>query len=101
MNVQKPHQIVIVGGGAGGLELACRIGRRTRKSKKAVITLVDENLTHVWKPLLHVVAAGSLDAGIEGADYLSLGHRHGFRFRLGKMEGLNRKKKTNLAGTDS
>ena len=56
-------KIVIVGGGAGGLELATRLGRKVGKKGKAQITLVDRNRTHLWKPLLYEVAAGSLDAG--------------------------------------
>ena len=37
----SPHRIVIVGGGAGGLELATRLGNTLGKSKQADITLVD------------------------------------------------------------
>jgi len=56
------HRIVIVGGGAGGLELATRLGKTLGKRKQADVTLVDTNLTHIWKPLLHEVAAGSLNS---------------------------------------
>ncbi len=56
------HRIVIVGGGAGSLELATRLGNKLGKSKRTHITLVDRCPTHVWKPLLDEVAAGSLDA---------------------------------------
>ncbi len=93
MTDRPTHRIVIVGGGAGGLVLACLLGRKAGRAGKADITLVDENLTHLWKPLLHEVAAGSLDPGIEAADYLLLGRRHGFRFRLGSMQRLHREKK--------
>jgi NADH:ubiquinone reductase (H+-translocating) len=55
------HRIVIVGGGAGGLELATRLGDCLGKAGRAQVTLVDRWPTHVWKPLLHEVAAGSLD----------------------------------------
>ncbi len=34
--------------------------------------LVDKNRTHIWKPLLHEVAAGSLDPDIEGAHFAAL-----------------------------
>jgi NADH dehydrogenase len=57
------------------------------------LTLVDENLAHLWKPLLHEVAAGTIDAGIEAIDYLTVAGRHGFRFRLGKMIGLDRRRR--------
>jgi NADH dehydrogenase len=88
----RPHRITIVGGGAGGLELAARMGRTIGKASGAELTLVDENLSHLWKPLLHEVAAGTLDAGIESLDYLALAGHHGFRFRLGKMIGLDRRR---------
>ncbi|HEY7761025.1 MAG TPA: NAD(P)/FAD-dependent oxidoreductase, partial [Burkholderiales bacterium] len=55
------HRIVIVGGGAGGLELATRLGDRLGRRKRAIVTLVDKSRTHLWKPLLHQVAAGSMD----------------------------------------
>ncbi|SSU69827.1 NADH dehydrogenase [Acinetobacter baumannii] len=38
---QNLHHIVIVGGGAGGLELATKLGETIGKSGKAKITLVD------------------------------------------------------------
>jgi NADH dehydrogenase len=58
--------IVIVGGGAGGLELATRLGHRYGKKNKAKIILVDRNRNHIWKPLLHEVAMGSLDINTDG-----------------------------------
>ena len=42
------HQIVIVGGGAGGLELATQLCHRLGKSSKAQMTLVDQKLSHIW-----------------------------------------------------
>jgi NADH dehydrogenase len=83
------HRIVIVGGGAGGLELATRLGDKVGKHK-ADITLVDAALTHVWKPLLHDVAAGALDADVAGLPYIAQARWHNFRFRLGRMQGLDR-----------
>ena len=86
------HQVVIVGGGAAGLELATRLGRKLGKNNLAEITLIDATTTHIWKPLLHEVAAGTLDES-EQVEYLAQAHRSHFRFRLGKMEGLNRPSK--------
>lgn len=54
------QKIVIVGGGAGGLELATFLGHKLGRKKKAEVILVDRNQTHLWKPLLHEVATGSL-----------------------------------------
>jgi NADH:ubiquinone reductase (H+-translocating) len=88
-SVQK---ILIVGGGAAGLELATCLGRRLGKQGLAEVTLLDATSTHIWKPLLHEVASGTL-AEAEEIEYLSQAHRNNFRFRLGRMEGLNRANK--------
>jgi NADH dehydrogenase len=88
------HNIVIVGAGAAGLELATGLGKRFGKSKKAAITLVDANLTHLWKPLLHEVAAGSLNAATEELNYHAQAKWNHFTFELGRMEGIDRAAKT-------
>ena len=87
------HQIVIVGGGAGGLELATRLGNSLGRKGKAEVTLIDRTKTHVWKPLLHEIAAGSMDPDKHELNYLAQAHWHNFRFRLGNMDGLDRVKK--------
>lgn len=84
------HHIVIVGGGAGGLELATRLGNSLGKHKKAEITLIDSTRTHMWKPLLHEIAAGSMNPDKHQLEYLAQAHWHHFHFRLGRMDGLNR-----------
>ncbi|MES2580671.1 MAG: NAD(P)/FAD-dependent oxidoreductase [Pseudomonadota bacterium] len=93
MNTEKLHHIVIVGGGAGGLELATRLGDSLGKKKQAVITLIDSTRTHVWKPLLHEIAAGSMNPDKHELEYLAQAHWHHFNFRLGRMDGLDRVKK--------
>lgn len=87
------HHVVIVGGGAGGLELATRLGDKLGKCGKARITLIDKSKTHVWKPLLHEIAAGSMNPDTHELDYLAQAHWHHFKFRLGSMDGLDRDKK--------
>jgi NADH dehydrogenase len=89
----KMHKIVIVGGGAGGLELATKLGDTLGKKKKAEITLIDCTKTHVWKPLLHEIAAGSMNPDKHELEYMAQAHWHHFRFRLGRMDRLNRRKK--------
>lgn len=90
---RKRHRIVIVGGGAAGLELATGLGNRLGRKKKAEITLVDRSRTHLWKPMLHAVAAGSMNPGEHELDYLAQAHWHHFRFCFGEMIGLDRAKK--------
>lgn len=89
-SIVVPHRVVIVGGGAGGLELATRLGDKLGKKEKAVITLVDKTATHLWKPLLHEVAAGSMDIDKHELEYMAQARWHHFKYRLGAMEGLNR-----------
>lgn len=84
------HHIVVIGGGAGGLELVTRLGNKLGKRKKARITLVDAGLTHVWKPLLHEVASGSLDANANEINYRAHARKHHYEFQLGRMSGLDR-----------
>ena len=83
-------RIVIVGGGAGGLELAIRLGDKLGKRGKASVTLIDRQRTHLWKPLLHEIAAGSMDLSVHEIDYLALAYWHGFVYRVGEMTGLDR-----------
>ena len=86
-------RITIVGGGAGGLELAVRLGKKLGKRNRAHITLVDAARTHLWKPLLHQVAAGTMDSHADEIEYLALARTYHFTFRLGRMEALDRGKK--------
>lgn len=84
------HHIVVVGGGAGGLELVTRLGDTLGRKGKARITLVEKSRRHIWKPLLHEIAAGSMDPSQHAIDYLAHASWHHYRFRYGEMVGLNR-----------
>ena len=86
-------QIVVVGGGAGGLELATKLGRGYRSDPGVGILLVDRHRTHIWKPLLHQVAAGALDANLDEVGFGAHGHRWGFRFFLGALEDIDRRRR--------
>ncbi|KAJ9433463.1 MULTISPECIES: NAD(P)/FAD-dependent oxidoreductase [Pantoea] len=88
------EKIVIIGGGAGGLELATQLGHKLGRKKKAEIILVDRNHSHLWKPLLHEVATGSMDEGIDALSYLAHARNHGFQFQLGSLTQINRENKT-------
>src|SRR5271168_5407293 len=102
---ESMHRIVVIGGGAAGLELATRLGdrlgrRRSSSKLKAQVMLVECARTHLWKPLLHEVAAGSMDPGEYEVNYLAQAHWHRFRYRFGEMIGLDRAaKEVRLADT--
>ena len=85
----RKTQIVVVGGGAAGLELATRLGAHFGREDFDII-LVEKSRTHIWKPLLHEVAAGALDANLDEVGYRSHGHDWGYRFFYGRMEGVDR-----------
>jgi NADH dehydrogenase len=81
---------VIVGGGAGGLELATRLGQQLGKTQQARVILVDAQLTHIWKPLLHEVAAGTINVHENELNYFAHAQKNHFEFYLGRMNGLDR-----------
>jgi NADH dehydrogenase len=94
------HRVIVVGGGAGGLELVTGLGDKLGKPGKAQVTLIEKARTHLWKPLLHEVAAGSMDLDDHALDYLAQAHWHHFRYRFGEMIGLDRaNRKVLLAAT--
>ena len=86
------HRVVIVGGGAGGLELATKLGNSLGRRRRADITLIERARTHFWKPHLHEIAAGSMDVAVYDTDYLAQSHWHCFRYRIGEMTGLDRQR---------
>jgi NADH dehydrogenase len=93
-----PHRIVIVGGGAGGLELATRLGDTLGRKGLAHVTLIERARSHFWKPHLHEIAAGTMDVHVHATDYLAQSHWHGFRYRVGEMTGLDRERRVVIVG---
>jgi len=89
---------VVVGGGAAGLELVTRLGDRLGGRGRAEVALIERCRTHLWKPLLHMVAAGAMDPAEHQLNYLAQGHWHHFRYHLGDMVGLDRARKRVLIG---
>ncbi|MGL6315520.1 NAD(P)/FAD-dependent oxidoreductase [Vibrio sp. WXL103] len=86
-------KIVVVGGGAGGLELATKLGRTLGRKGSAKVTLVDRKASHLWKPLLHEVATGSLDEGVDALSYRAHAKNHAFEFQMGSLESIDREQK--------
>lgn len=89
----ETQSVVIVGGGAGGLELAVGLAKKYRKNKMYKVVLVDKEKTHIWKPHLHEIASGLLSQHTEQLDYLHLANKFGFEFVWGEMSELHRESK--------
>ncbi len=85
-----PHHIVVAGGGAAGLELVTKLGDTLGKRGRARVTLVERSRTHLWKPLLHSVAAGSLRRSQHELNFLAQAHWHNFTYTYGEVIGLDR-----------
>ena len=94
MHRSQLTRIVVVGGAGGGLELATKLGKRYRKRDDIEVTLVDRSHSHLWKPLLHEVAAGTLNSNEDELSYLAHAHWGGYQFRLGAFKDLDRHRKT-------
>ncbi|KLV10811.1 NAD(P)/FAD-dependent oxidoreductase [Photobacterium ganghwense] len=86
-------RIIVVGGGAGGLELATKLGRTLGRKGRAQVTLVDRKASHLWKPLLHEVATGSMDAGVDALSYRAHAKNHSFDFQMGSLQDIDRERK--------
>lgn len=86
MEKARSDSIVVIGGGAGGLELVCKLGRKLGRGR---VVLVERNLTHIWKPTLHEVAAGTLDMNQEGLSYPMLAYQNNFTFVYGAFSGID------------
>ncbi|MES2676406.1 MAG: NAD(P)/FAD-dependent oxidoreductase [Pseudomonadota bacterium] len=83
-------KIVVVGGGAGGLELVTNLGKTLGKTQRAHITLIDRNTSHLWKPLLHEIAVGTMDEGVDAVSYRGHAINNHFHFRVGSLVDIDR-----------
>ncbi|MFK4448271.1 NADH dehydrogenase [Caballeronia udeis] len=95
---KRPHRIVIVGGGVGGLGLATRLGETLGKTGDAQIVLVDRSPTHFWKPLLHEAASGQIDPATHQLQYAVQAQRNGFEFEQGELAGIDRAEQLAMIG---
>lgn len=105
MSMQKSTQpssdvqagIVVIGGGVAGLEIASALGRLRRKQRGnatlPAITLIDRDSAHVWKPMLHTIAAGTRDIGEQQTTYIAQAREAGFAYQPGELCGLDRERR--------
>ena len=94
----RAARIVVVGGGVAGLEIASALGK-LRDPHLGTVTLVDADAAHVWKPMLHTIAAGTRDLAQQQTTYLAQATYARFAFQPGAMEGLDRARKEIILST--
>ena len=83
------ERIIVLGGGAGGLELVVKLGKKLGRKNDVEVVLVDKNPTHIWKPLFHEVATGSMNSYHDEAAYQMLAKKHRFKFILGRATHID------------
>ncbi|ELY0896475.1 NAD(P)/FAD-dependent oxidoreductase [Pseudomonas aeruginosa] len=76
-----------------GLEIASALARRWRRPGTPTVTLVDRDSAHVWKPMLHMIAAGTRDVSQQQTPYLAQARDTGFVYQPGELCGLNRERR--------
>lgn len=84
-------RIVVVGGGAAGIELSTLLGKAVRKEDE--IILVEPETHHYWKPRLHEIAAGTFDSDLDTVCYFTHGARHGYQHYQAAMTDIDRENK--------
>src|SRR5689334_7529881 len=86
----KPHHVVIVGAGFGGLETTYRLA-----GAPVEITLIDRRNHHLFQPLLYQVATASLATSEIAWPIRSLLREHkNVTTLLGSVMGVNTREKT-------
>lgn len=97
IQTHKATRILVVGGGVAGIEIATQLGRRakraTKQGKRFAVTLLDADSAHVWKPMLHTIAAGTRDVNQQQVTYAAQAHSAGFTYQPGAMCWLDRENK--------
>ena len=90
--LQSTAPLVIVGGGVAGLVIATAMGKLSAAlgSKLPSVILIDRDSAHVWKPMLHTIAAGTSDVHQQQTTFVAQAHASHFRYEPGEMRGIDR-----------
>src|SRR5215510_13173119 len=96
--MEQKHEVVILGGGFGGLAAAQKL-----KRAPVAVTLIDRRNFHLFQPLLYQVATGALSPGEIAAPLRSvLSHQKNARVLLGEAVDVDPEaKRVNLRDGDS
>lgn len=92
--VNREHRVLILGGGVAGLDVATHLAGKRTRTGKLTVTLVDREPAYVWKPMLHTIAAGTSESGMQQTVYAAHALNTGFEYQLGDVVSIDRKHKT-------
>jgi NADH dehydrogenase len=94
---KPPHQVVIVGGGFGGLYAAKALGKANVN-----VTLIDKRNFHLFQPLLYQVATGSLSpADISSPLRSVLSKSKNTKVLLGEVNDIDTTAQTVMVGNEA
>jgi NADH dehydrogenase len=94
---KAPHEVVIVGGGFGGLYAAKALGKANVK-----VTLIDKRNFHLFQPLLYQVATGSLSpADISSPLRSVLSKSKNTKVLLGEVKDIDPSAQKVMVGTEA
>ncbi|MGI4802267.1 MAG: NAD(P)/FAD-dependent oxidoreductase [Janthinobacterium lividum] len=85
----EAHDLVIVGGGVAGLDLATHLAGCQVNDKTLRVTLVDRETSYVWKPMLHTIAAGTQEAELQQTSFVSQARERGFIYSPGAISAID------------
>jgi NADH:ubiquinone reductase (H+-translocating) len=88
------HRLLVVGGGVAGVDIATHLARGRTAQRPLMVALVDREMAHVWKPMLHTIAAGTSDVYQQQTSYVAQAREHGFIFHPGEVVGIDRSART-------
>lgn len=93
MENSNKMKVLILGAGFAGIYTAINLSRKLKKRKDVEITLVDGNRYHLFKPMLHEVATGSVDPTHIIQPIRTVIKGRGFNFVEGLVQGIDLKNK--------
>ncbi|MEZ2299283.1 NAD(P)/FAD-dependent oxidoreductase [Variovorax sp. RCC_210] len=82
--------LVVIGGGAAGLEFVTRFARRRpAAARRDGLVLIDRALSHIWKPRLHEIATAMQNQSSAESSFLAHANTHGYRFEIGALQSID------------
>ena len=88
--MENVHRLIVLGGGIAGVDIATHLAGRNTARGRLAVTLIDREPAHVWKPMLHTIAAGTREVHQQQTAYVAQAHAHGFVYYPGEVTSIDR-----------